>query len=95
MSQLERVIMIAVVVIVVMVMCIEEEQNPCWFRSQTCTLKTTESWYVITGILLTLPTLLLTTSSTDYCLKGNVYDVGLRRLFYSKQYFKNDHCSSA
>ena len=36
--------MIVVVVVVVMVMmCIGEEQNPCWFRSQTCILKMMKS----------------------------------------------------
>ena len=73
--------MIAVVVMVVVVICIGEEWNPYWFCSQTRILKTTKSQYVIVGLLLTLPTLLLTTSSTDYCLKGNVCDIGLRRLF--------------
>ena len=79
--------MITVVVMIVVMMCIGEVQNPCWFRSQTHTLKTTKSRYVIAGLLLTLPTLLLTISSTDYCLKGNVCDVGLRRPFYFKQCF--------
>jgi len=32
---------------------------------------------------------LLTTSTTDYCLKENVNDFGLRRPFYSRQGFKN------
>ena len=36
---------------------------------------------------------LLTTSTTDYCLKKNVYDFDLRRLFYSKQDL-NDTCCS-
>jgi len=80
---------------VVVVKCIKEKQNRCWFRSQICTLKMKKSLYVIAGIFSTLPTLLLTTSSTSYCLKGNVNDFGLRRLFYSKQCYKNDHCSSA
>jgi len=74
-------------------MCIKGVWNQCWFRSLTHTLKTTKSWYVIAGILLTLPTLLLTTSSTDYCLKEKVYDVDLRRSFYSKQGLK-DSCYS-
>jgi len=85
---LERVMMM-----VVMVIYIGKEQNLCWFHSQTHTLKTTKSQYVIAGLLLTLPTLLLTILSTDYCLKGNVCDVGLRRLFYSKQGLK-DTCYS-
>ena len=33
--------------------------------------------------------------STGYCPKKNVYDFGLRRPFYSKQFFKNNRCSSA
>jgi len=70
--------------VVVVVKCIKEERNWCWFCSQTCTPKTKKSLYVIAGILPTLPTLLLTTSSTDYCLKGNVNYFGLRRPFYSK-----------
>ena len=44
---------------------------------------------MIADILLILPTLLLTTSSTDYCLKEKVYDVDLRRSFYSKQDLKD------
>jgi len=87
MSQLERVMMIVVVVTVVMVMYIKGVWNWCWFRSPTCTLKTMKSRYVIAGILLTLPTLLLTTLFTDYCLKGKVYNVVLRRTFYSSQLF--------
>ena len=79
--------MIAVVVMVVMVMYIRGEQNLCWFCSQTCTPKMMKSQYVIVGIFLTLPTLLRTTSSTDYCLKGKVYNVVLRRMFYSSQLF--------
>jgi len=71
--------------VVLVVMYIKGAQNRCWFRSLTYTLKTTKSRYVIAGILLTLPTLLLTTLSTDYCLKGKVYDVVLRRTFYSSQ----------
>ena len=73
--------MIAVVVMVVVVICIGEEWNSYWFCSQTHTLKTTKSQYVIAGLLLTLPTLLLTTSSTNYYLKRNVCDIGLRKLF--------------
>ena len=84
-----------VMMMVVVVMCIGEEQNPYWFRSQTHTLKTTKSQYVIAGLLLILPTLLLTTLSTDYCLKGNVCDVGLRRPFYSKQDLKGTYYSPA
>ena len=84
MSQLGKVMMIVVVVTVVMVMCIKRAWNWCWFRSPTRIPKTTKSWYVIVGLLLTLPTLLLTTSSTDYCLMRNVNDFGLRRPFYSK-----------
>ena len=60
--------MIVVVVPVVMVMCIKRAQNRCWFRSLTHTPKM-KSQYVIAGLLLTLPTLLLTTSSTNYCFK--------------------------
>ena len=33
--------------------------------------------------------------STGYCPKKNVYDFGLRRPFYSQQFFKNNCCSSA
>ena len=84
MSQLGKVMMIVVVVTVVMVMCIKRVQNWCWFHFLTHTPKTTKSWYVIVGLLLTLPTLLLTTLSTDYCLMKNINDFGLRRLFYSK-----------
>ena len=69
-----------VMMIVVIVMYIGGEQNPCWFCFQTYTLKMMKSRYVIAGILLTLPTLLLTTLSTDYCLKGKVYNVVLRRM---------------
>jgi len=43
------------------------------------------------------PTLhcLLTTSTTNYCLKEDVNDFDLRRLFYSKQDLKNTCCSLA
>ena len=34
---------------------------------------------------------LLTTYTTDYYLKGNVYNFGLRRPFYSRQCFKSDY----
>jgi len=61
--------MIVVVVMVVMVMYIKRAQNQCWFCSLTCTPKMAKSRYIIAGILLTLPTLLLTTSSTDYYFK--------------------------
>ena len=33
--------------------------------------------------------------STGYCPNGNVCYFVLRRMFYSKQCFKNDRCSSA
>ena len=78
-----------------MLMYIGEEQNLCWFCSQTHSPKTMKSRYVIVDIFLTLPIPLLTTLSTDYYLNENIYNVGLRRLFYSKQYYKNDYCSSA
>jgi len=66
--------MVVVVVSVVIVMCIKGAQDWCWFCSLTHTPKTTKSWYVIAGILLTLPILLLTTSSTNYCPK-KVYTI--------------------
>ena len=69
MSQLGRVMMIVIVVLVVMVMCIKGVQNWYWFCSPTHTPKTMKSQYVIAGILLTLPTLLLTILSTNYCPK--------------------------
>jgi len=72
---------------VLVLMYIKGAWNRCWFCSPTHTLKMTKSQYVIVGILLTLPTLLLTTSSTDYCLKGKIYDIVLRRMFYSSQLF--------
>ena len=43
--------MIVVVVMVVMVMCIRKEQNLCWSRSLSHTLKTKKSLYVIVGPL--------------------------------------------
>jgi len=73
--------------VVLVVMYIKEARNWCWFHSPTHTLKMMKSQYIIAGILLTLPTLLLTTFSTDYCLKGKVYNVVLRRTFYSSQLF--------
>jgi len=73
--------------VVLVLMYIKRVQNWCWFCSLTRTLKTTKSQYVIVDILLTLPILLLTTSSTDYCLKEKVYDIVLRRTFYSSQLF--------
>ena len=74
--------MITVVVRVVMVICIRGEQNPCWFHSQTHIPKMTVFLYMIAGLLLVLPTRLLTTS--DYCPNRMVNDFGLRRLFYSR-----------
>jgi len=38
---------------------------------------------------------LLTTYTIDYCLKENIYDFGLRRLFYSKQDLINTCCPLA
>ena len=49
------------VVVVMVRMCILEELNLCWFRSQTRILMTKQSLKVIAGILLTLSTLVLTT----------------------------------
>ena len=81
------VMMIVVVVVVVVKKCIMGVQNLCWSRSLIHTLKTTVSWYVIAGPLQVLPTQLLTTLSTDYCLNENVCDFVLRRMFYSSQLF--------
>ena len=33
--------------------------------------------------------------STSYCPKEKICDVVLRKMFYSKQFLKNDCCSSA
>ena len=38
---------------------------------------------------------LLTISTTNYCLKGNISDFGLRRPFYSKQGLKDIYYSTA
>jgi len=37
---------------------------------------------------------LLTISTTDYCLLGNISNFGLRRPFHSRQGLKNTCCSS-
>jgi len=39
------------------------------------------------------PTYMLTDYLSGYCPKGKVYDFVLRRMFYSKQGFKNSCCS--
>ena len=85
--------MIVVVVMVVM-MYIGEEWNLCWFHSLTHTLKMTVSQYMIASPLLVLSTQLLTTLSTDYCPNEMVNNFVLRRIFYSKQCYKNNRCSS-
>ena len=79
-------VMMMMVVVLVVLIYIEEEQNLCWFRFPICIPKK-KSQYVIAGPLLVLPT-----CPTDYFfLTMNLYhDLGLRRLFYSKQYFKNN-----
>ena len=81
------VMMIVVVVVVVVKKCIMGVQNLCWSRSLIHTLKMTVSRYVIAGPFQVLPTQLLTTLSTDYCLNENVCDFVLRRTFYSSQLF--------
>jgi len=68
-------------------MCIKVRPSLCWSQFRTHTLKMTVSQYVIAGPLQVLPTQLLTTLSTGYCPKENVYDFDLRRSFYSKQVF--------
>ena len=68
-------------------MCIEVRPSLCWSWFRTRTPKMTVSRYVIAGSLQVLPTQLLTTLSTGYCPKENVYNFGLRKPFYSKQMF--------
>ena len=80
-------VMVMTMVVVVVKKCIMGVQNLCWSRFLIHTLKTTVSQYVIAGPLQVLPTQLLTTLSTDYCLNENVCDFVLRRIFYSSQLF--------
>ena len=61
--------MVRMIILVRLVICIRGVWNLYWFCSPICILITIKSQYVIVGILLTLPTLLLTTLSTNYCLK--------------------------
>ena len=72
-----------VVMVVVVGMCIKVKPSLRWSRCRTRILKMKKS-YVIVGPLQVPPTQLLTTLSTGYCPKENVYDFDLRRSFYSK-----------
>ena len=83
-----------VVVVMEVMMYIKVMLSLCWTRFWTRIPMMTVFQYVIAGPLLVLPTLTDYFLSTDYCPKENVFDFDLRRSFYSKQYFKNDCCSS-
>ena len=63
-------LLVRMIMLVRSVMCIGGVWNLCWSHSPIRIPMMTKSQYVIAGILLILPTLLLTTSSTDYCPKG-------------------------
>jgi len=71
-------------------------QNLCWFHSLTCIqMRTVFSVGNSRSSSCPAYTILLTTYLTDYCSKENVNDFVLRRMFYSKQSFKNACYSSA
>ena len=74
----------------VVVVQLEKERNLYQFCSQIHTLLM-KSWYVIAGTLLVLPT-----HSTNYFVYLLIcINFSLRKLFYSKQCFKNSYYSSA